>query len=198
MTVVADPRPELTFPDAEAAEVAAVYRAAGVILEYGSGGSTLLASDLPDKRIYTVESDRRWIDKLNAWYFGHPPASMPLLHHVDIGPTRKWGHPTDEATFRLWPAYVQSIWDHGDFVAPDVVLIDGRFRLACLLTAALRTRKPICVLVDDYVDRPAYHEAEEVIGAPRMIGRMARFDLVPGLIPMHRLRLVIDSHMRPL
>ena len=191
-------RPELTFPEAEAAALEAAYRQAAVILEYGAGGSTVMASDMPDKRIYTVESDRAWIDRLHAWYVGHPPASMPLLHHADIGPTRKWGYPADDSTFRLWPAYSQAIWDHADFRAPDVVLIDGRFRLACLLTVALRTKGPMIVLVDDYIDRPGYHEAEEMCGPPRMIGRMARFDLKPGLIPMHRLRLVIDSHLRPL
>lgn len=193
-----DPRPELTFPPDEAAALAAQYQQASVILEYGSGGSTLMASDMPDKRIYTVESDRGWVDKLHAWYVDHAPASMPLLHHADIGPTRNWGYPSDEATFRLWPGYAQSIWDHSDFLAPDAVLVDGRFRLACLLTVALRTDKPVIVLVDDYIDRPSYQDAEPLLGPPEMIGRMARFDLVPGMIPMNRLRLVIDSHLRPL
>lgn len=191
-------RLELTLPEAEAAALAAAYAGAAIILEYGSGGSTLMASDLPDKRIYTVESDRAFIDRLHDWYAGNPPASMPLLHHAAIGPTRNWGYPADETTFRQWPAYVQGIWDHRDFLPPDVVLIDGRFRLACLLTTALRTTQPVMVLVDDYIDRPSYHEAEAMLGAPRMIGRMAQFDLVPGMIPMNRLRLVIDSHMRPL
>lgn len=191
-------RPELTFPAPEAAALAQEYAQASVILEYGSGGSTLMASDLPDKRIYTVESDRNFIDRLHDWYVGHPPASMPLLHHADIGPTRSWGYPADETTFRLWPAYAQDIWDHRDFLHPDVVLIDGRFRLACLLITALRITRPVTALVDDYIDRPSYHAAETSLGAPRMTGRMARFDLVPGLIPMNRLRLVIDSHLRPL
>lgn len=198
MTHALGQRPELTFPPVEAAALAAQYQRSAVILEYGSGGSTLMASDMTDKRIYTVESDRVWIDKLHAWYVGHPPASMPLLHHADIGPTRNWGYPTDESTFRLWPGYAQGIWDHRDFLAPDVVLVDGRFRLACLLTVALRTKKPLTVLVDDYIDRPSYHEAEMMFGPPEMIGRMARFDLKPGMIPMDRLRLVVDSHLRPL
>ena len=191
-------RPELTLPPVEAAMLLALYRQASVILEYGSGGSTLLASDLPGKRIYTVESDRVWIDKLHGWYAGYPPASMPLLWHADIGPTRKWGYPADEATFRLWPGYAQGIWDHPEFLPPDVVLVDGRFRLACLLTVALRTLKPLTVLVDDYIDRPSYHVAEALLGAPAMIGRMAAFNVPPGLIAMDKLRLVVDSHLRPL
>ena len=197
MTLI-DSRPELTFPPDEAAALEAEYRKATVILEYGSGGSTLLGSGMTAKRIYTVESDRSWIDRLHGWYAAHPPASMPLLHHADIGATRNWGYPTDETTFRLWPGYPQDIWDHPDFLPPDVVLIDGRFRLACLLTVAWRMTKPVVVLVDDYIDRPSYHVAEPMLGVPRMIGRMAHFDLNPGMIPNDRLRLVIDSHMRPL
>ena len=42
------------------------------------------------------------------------------------------------------------------------------------------------------------YPAEALLGRPVLIGRMARFDLTPGMIPMDRLRLVIDSHMRPL
>ncbi len=191
-------RPVLTLPDTEAAELLSQYRQADVILEYGSGGSTVMAAELPNKRIFTVESDLVWTDRLQAWFMGNPPASMPVLHHVDIGPCGEWSHPIDDTTFRLWPSYPQGIWDRDGFTGPDVVLVDGRFRLACLLTAALRTRKAVTVLVDDYIDRPSYHKAEGTLGKPAMIGRMARFDLTPGMIPMDRLQLVIDSHMRPL
>lgn len=198
MTAQLDLAPEVTLPALEAETLMQHYRAASVILEYGSGGSTTLAASLPGKRIFTVESDQSWVDKLQGWFAAHPPASMPLLYHANIGPTRKWGYPVDDAGFRQWPGYAQGIWDDPDFLAPDVAFIDGRFRLACLLTVALRTRKDMTVLVDDYIDRPSYHEAEPLLGAPAMTGRMARFDLTPGLIPMDRLRLVVDSHMRPL
>ena len=190
-------RPGLTMPPAEAALVRGLFGAADVILEYGMGGSTLLAAEIPDKRIYSVESDAAWIAKLHMWFVDHPPASMPLLHHGNVGPTKGWGYPASDASFRRWPAYAQSIWVHADFLPPDVVLIDGRFRLACLLTVALRTQKPVVVVVDDYIDRPPYHDAEPLLGKPSMTGRMARFDLNPGMIPMDRLWQVIDSHMLP-
>lgn len=199
MTLAAEPdaRPKLTLPETEAAALQAAYLAASVILEYGSGGSTLMAAEMPGKRITSVESDAAWLTRLHHWFAQNPPASVPTLHHGNIGPTRRWGYPTTNDAFRRWPAYPQSVWDIPEFAAPDVVLVDGRFRLACLLTVALRTQKPVVVLVDDYIDRPPYHDAEAILGAPQMIGRMARFDLVPGLVPMSRLALVIDSHLRP-
>jgi len=192
------PRPILTMPPAEAEVLTEVFTRSAAILEYGSGGSTILAAEMPDKRISSVESDGAWIAKMRQWFLENPPVSAPLLHYGNIGPTRSWGYPATNASFRRWPGYAQSIWDHPEFSAPDAVLIDGRFRLACLLTVAQRTQKPVTVLVDDYVDRPPYHEAEPLLGKPVMIGRMARFDLSPGMIPIDRLRLVIESHLRPL
>ena len=191
-------RPKLTLPETEAAALHGLYQAARVILEYGPGGSTVMAAEMPGKRITSVESDVAWLSKLQKWFAQVPPASMPVLHHGNIGKTIRWGYPAAKNSFRRWPGYVQSVWDLPDFAAPDVVLVDGRFRLACLLTVALRTVQPVVVLVDDYIDRPPYHDAETILGAPQMIGRMARFDLVPGLVPMSRLTLVIDSHLLPL
>ena len=52
-------RPTLTLPEAEAALITAAYDKAEVILEYGSGGSTVLAADL-GKKVVAVESDRDW------------------------------------------------------------------------------------------------------------------------------------------
>jgi hypothetical protein len=49
--------PELTFSEEVACFVAREYAAARVILEYGSGGSTHLASQLAGKRVFSVESD---------------------------------------------------------------------------------------------------------------------------------------------
>ena len=190
-------RPQHRMPEAEAEAVRAHYLSARVILEYGSGASTLIAAEMPDKRITSVESDGRLLAEIRNWFAQNPPASLPHLHLAMIGPTRRWGYPANDDGFRRWPSYVQSVWGLPDFAAPDAVLIDGRFRLACLLTVALRCVQPVVVLVDDYADRPAYHAAEPMLGAPQMIGRMARFALVPGLVSMAHLSLIIDSHLMP-
>ena len=190
-------RPWHSMPAAETLALEAHYGAAEVILEYGSGLSTLMAADLPGKRITSVESDAGLLAEMQNWLTQNPPASLPHLHLANIGATRRWGYPAKDDGFRRWPSYVQSVWDLPDFAAPDVVLVDGRFRLACLLTVALRCQRSTVVLVDDYADRPAYHAAEPMLGAPQMIGRMARFALVPGLVSMAHLSLIIDSHLMP-
>ena len=68
-------RPELTMPEAEATILREHYARAQVILEYGTGGSTALASELPGKTVFAVESDKDWALMMRAWLEQNPPAS---------------------------------------------------------------------------------------------------------------------------
>lgn len=197
MTEAAISRPVLTLPADEAAAVAAAYAAAGVILEYGSGGSTVLAAEQPGKVIFSVESDAKWLTDMQGWFAQNPPLAQVHLHHGDIGPTKEWGHPANNLHVKLWPGYAISVWDLPDFVQPDTVLIDGRFRAACFLTCLFRSRSPMTVLWDDYVGRPGYHSVEYLVKPVAMIGRMARFEISPTPLPVDRLAWVIETYLRP-
>lgn len=189
-------RPELTMPEAEAAALRMAYEEASCILEYGSGGSTVLASELTDKRIVSVESDPDWAAMMRAWFVQNPGASAVDLRHVDIGATKDWGHPVDSAQWRKYPAYPLKVWEQD--IAPDVVLVDGRFRAGCALATAFRTQKPVTLLFDDYAPRKAYHAVEEFLGQPEKIGRLAVFDISPMPVPADRLLRVIELMCAPL
>jgi hypothetical protein len=191
-----DDRPILTLPEAEAEALAAAYRRAKVILEYGSGGSTVLGAEM-GKTILSVESDAKWCAKMQAWFDGHAIKGKVVLHHANIGPTKKWGMPVGAAAFRSFPDYALSIWDHPAFEHPDVVLIDGRFRPACLLATAFRITRPVTVLFDDYAERPAYHEMESMFRPVAMHGRMAEFHIAPTAVPADRLSWVMGWFLRP-
>jgi len=197
MIDAAHKRPELTLPLREAAAVQAAYARAAVILEYGSGGSTVLAAELPDKVIFSVESDAVWLANMQAYFADRRPASPVHLHLGDIGPTKAWGHPSGESSFRKWPDYAISVWDLPEFLHPDLVLIDGRFRAACFLTCLFRSTRPMTVLWDDYIDRPFYHRVEELIKPVEMIGRMARFEITPMPFPVERLAWIFETYLRP-
>lgn len=173
-------RPELTLPEQEAREVARHYGAAGTILEYGSGGSTVLAAELPGKTVFSVESDPKWLCRLNTYLQATPHPSMPIMYYADIGATGDWGRPTGSEGRANYPDYSAGIWQQDFFRQPDVVLIDGRFRPACFLICAALTQAPVTVLFDDYVERPHYHYIEAVARPVRVAGRMAIFHLVPG------------------
>ena len=186
-----------TMPPEAIAELTQAYQAASVILEYGSGGSTRLAAQLPGKTVFSVESDLDWLRDMKAWLDAEARAATVHLHHADIGPTGKWGIPTDEKSFRKWPGYPNVVWDRPDFIHPDVVLVDGRFRLACMLTVLARITRPTVMLVDDYAMRPAYHRFESLQKPRRFADRMARFDLTPQALPGAALPWIVDAYLRP-
>ena len=71
-------RPVITLPPEEEAAVRSYYAQAQVILEYGSGGSTVIAAELPSKTIFSVESDVKWLGGMKSYFAANPPASLPL------------------------------------------------------------------------------------------------------------------------
>lgn len=190
-------RPVLTFPEAEAAAVTTAYQNADVILEYGSGGSTVLAGEMPNKIVFSVESDIQWVEGLQSWLLKNPPQSPVHIHAVDIGQTGDWGAPINQKGWRRYHHYPLSVWSRGDFIHPDVVLIDGRFRLACLLTVLHQITRPVVALFDDYRNRKPYHRAEHLIRPTSFVGRMARFDLSPRKLTPDDLALFVDAFSRP-
>jgi hypothetical protein len=175
-----EPSFRLTFGSREAALVTRYYEAAETILEYGSGGSTVLAAKL-GRRTFSVESDRAWAGRLAAHVA--PISDQVTVHYADVGPTGPWGVPLKSLFYPQFHRYALSVWDRPDFEQPDLVLIDGRFRAACLVAVMMRTRMPITVLFDDYRRRSYYHGVERVAHLEQMAGRMARFTVTPGAIP---------------
>ncbi|SIS92375.1 hypothetical protein SAMN05421759_106163 [Roseivivax lentus] len=192
-------RPELTLPEAEAALVRAEYSRADVILEYGSGGSTVMAAEMPGKHVFTVESDRAWAEMMRAWFSAHPPASGSEVDVIwsDIGQTREWGQPVDDSEWKRYPRYPLEVWGLEEFRQPQVVLVDGRFRQGCALAAKYLARAPVTVLFDDYLHRKHYHQVEAFLGRPEITGRMARFDVTPEPIPPDRLLRIMQLMVRP-
>ncbi|UYV39151.1 hypothetical protein N4R57_09180 [Rhodobacteraceae bacterium D3-12] len=191
-------RPELTLPAAEAEAVRAAYAAADTILEYGSGGSTVLAGEMPGKRVFSVESDKGWAEMMTGWFADNKPAAKVRVIHADIGPTVEWGHPEDDRAWKRYAKYPLAVWEGDRMGQPDVVLVDGRFRLGCVLATAFHTQKPVPLLFDDYAQRKHYHVIEEVVGAPQeIIGRMARFEIHPMAVPVERLAWVIKVMTHP-
>lgn len=189
-------RPQLTLPGPAVEALRAAYTGANVVLEYGSGGSTLLAAEA-GAEVWAVESDPDWAAMMQGWFMENPAKGQAHVLHVDIGPTRDWGHPENEERFRHWPDYALKVWDSPGFRHPDVVLVDGRFRLACFLTVAYRITRPVTLFFDDYANRPAYHKAADLQPPSEMIGRMARFDLAPLALTPDRIRAYVRALLQP-
>lgn len=191
-------RPGLTMPPAEAAWLAEFYGVAGTILEYGSGGSTVVAAEMPGKTVFSVESDLEWSADMQRYFDANPPESTVHLHPVNIGRTRSWGRPINAGGWKKYHRYPISVWDREDFEHPDVVLIDGRFRPACLVTTLVRITRPVAVLFDDYTSRDYYRQVERFARPAEIRGRMARFELSPRPLPPQDLALFMEFFAQPL
>lgn len=143
-------------PHMSASEVALFERrlaGKASLLEFGCGGSTLTAArHVP--RIVSVDSDPAWLAKVAAdpALAGHDFTPF----HADIGPVGEWGYPVDESRMRDWPRYHAQIWRHMTG-SPDVVLIDGRFRVACALQSLIHGKPDGLLLFHDFQDRRHYH-----------------------------------------
>lgn len=188
--------PELSFPLDEMHLVRRVYDSAHIILEYGSGGSTVLGSEGPGKLVFSVESDHAWAIRLQHEIDLRNLPSPALVYHVDIGPTGNWGRPLGPEAWTRFYRYPLAIWDEPFFRQPDVVLIDGRFRPACLIAILLRTQKHVTILFDDYTERPAYHSVEAFLKPTEIVGRMAVFHVQPRPFDPSETGAIMDHFFR--
>ena len=100
-------------------------------LEYGSGGSTPRAHNLGAKHIISVDSSKDWTQAIQN-NLNHSP-NADLLY-CDIGLVGRWGKPTEEGKLQNYYTYMSSPWSVAQKnLNVDLVMIDGRFRVACFL-----------------------------------------------------------------
>lgn len=123
-------------------------------LEFGSGGSTFLALARGVAHCRTVESDPDWLARMRGFRsIAKAEAEGRLIFEaVDIGPVGDWSIPSSEDGIRRWPFYFLSVWDKLER-PPDLVLIDGRFRTACLTAAMVACPPTTRVLVHDFFEK---------------------------------------------
>lgn len=121
--------------------------------EYGAGETTLFVANLPHlKEIHSVESDQGWIRDLEA----QMPPGRVTFHYKNMGTLYKsWGHPGPLATEAQKRAYSDPILSAA--VPIDVLLVDGRFRVACALKAHGWLAPNAILVFDDFWIRPQYH-----------------------------------------
>lgn len=163
------------------------------LLEFGCGGSTFVAARHVG-RIVSVDSDPAWLAKVERTLAQEAVDFFPF--HADIGPVGEWGYPMDEAHMRAWPRYHVAVWRQLSG-SPDAVLVDGRFRVACLLQAVIHCRPDALFLFHDFQDRPQYHRVlkhvELIDSADTLAVLRARGD-VDGKAVLHDL---FDHYLVP-
>ncbi|MGH8137913.1 MAG: hypothetical protein ACREVV_06930 [Steroidobacteraceae bacterium] len=148
-------------------------------LEYGSGGSTILAHKLVNNLV-SVDSDAHFLADVRRKLMQDDSQAVTKLIHANIGLTQQWGMPVftkpTRRRIRRWETYPRAPWSYYRALGlePDLILVDGRFRVACMLESLLSvSRTNQCpILCDDYASRPHYHVVEQFAHLS-MAGRMA-------------------------
>jgi len=154
-------------------------------LEFGTGGSTIAALEQMSNRegiIYCLESSREWVTHMIGTYeqIRDGLASHRLIfEYVDIGKTKEWGVPVDEERKNYWPEYSSTVFaNKKDF---DLILVDGRFRVACALAAILATSENTVIMLHDFPSRPQYHTLLKYLDAIAMADSLVVFRKRPNL-----------------
>lgn len=114
--------------------------------EYGCGGSTVLVNSYSNiKYMVSIDSCSEWIDKTKQQI---SDASKLNFHYIDInGNCSNWGSPIDDSKISDWIKYPSSILEQKENF--DLVLVDGRFRVACCAAAAMKMSKSSFLLLHD-------------------------------------------------
>lgn len=169
--------PWMTEPERE--RFSWLIQKANCYLEYGSGMSTVKAVELKIPNIVSVESDPLWIKKIQKQIDGLEYTGNCMLVKVDIGRTGKWGTPRTNIEWKNYWKYSIAIWDHLmlNNLPPDLILIDGRFRVACFLASLLYGMEGRKILFHDYVERSNYHVVENYLDPDKITGTMAEFTI---------------------
>ncbi len=147
---------------------------AKVYAEYGTGKSTLWVLENTDAEVVTVDSNSHWIDFVKK-KLGSPKRFHGI--HVDVGELENWGRPTGYSKRDNFKRYTDVLWE--DDIKPDMVLIDGRFRVCCFLTSIKYGNTGTKIVFDDYYSdrRNIYHIVEEFITPNLRHGRQAIFEI---------------------
>jgi hypothetical protein len=131
-------------------------------LEWGIGGSTAFAAwflqqqGSPLISVHAVESSKHWVQSLprqSVALHRAIEAKQLVIHTADLGKVGKWERPaewfTRDAKLRNDQASMYSD-PRGATCCFDMVLVDGRFREACLLQALRWSHESTVVLLHDF------------------------------------------------
>jgi hypothetical protein len=166
-------------------------------LEFGSGGSTYMAAKLGIDFV-AVDSDPFFLaqveEKIRRDGYARPGG---VFKHADIGLTGQWGRPVGPMSTKRQEKFrhysdIPSECLNGPL--PDLVLVDGRFRVACAMKSLRMLQKSAAnwrIVIDDYSGRSEYHAVAE-FAEPLLVGRMA---ILSGLNPAADINR-LDSQIR--
>lgn len=165
-----DPSCNINFGSKKANEFfKKTLRKSSFYFEFGSGNSTILAEKFK-KKFISIELDKTFFKKVLGIL-----KKNNKVKYIDIGPVGEFSYPLFKDRSKILD-YIKSI---NKYVKkkkfPNLILIDGRFRVACCINIFYLIKKykhnPIIIL-DDYKKRNCYKILNKIFNI-KLIGRMA-------------------------
>ena len=145
--------------------------------EYGMGISTKLAVNR-NLIVFSVDTDLDWVLDCKS----EVDSELVKLKWIDLGEVKNWGFPISYEKIKNIDYYLKFIWEQN--LKPDLVLIDGRFRVACFLTCLKYANEGTIIIFDDYIQRKTYHIVEKFI-SPYNYNNRQSFFKVPNKINLN-------------
>jgi hypothetical protein len=158
-----------------------------IYAEYGCGASTIWVAKNVGCEILSVDSSSEWISKVKNECAAY---SKITLHLADVGEVGAWGFPVGYMKADNFSEYSDWIWTNNQ--KPNVILIDGRFRVCCFLTCVLNSEIGTKIIFDDYTNRPQYHYIENYVKPIETCGKQALF-IVPKICEIININSLKDS-----
>ena len=157
-----------------------------IYFEYGVGASTRWVLENTKSKIISVDTDEKWINTIDVCDKG----SRVKLNWINLGDLGNWGRPKSYVYRDRFIDYISNVWNFNE--KADVILIDGRFRVACFLYSLINAKINSLIIFDDYNNRPYYHIVEEIVPIYKTCGRQALFK-VPKFFNKKSAQKLIDN-----
>jgi hypothetical protein len=176
--------------------------------EFGVGGSTLMAMHSGLESIVSVDSDADWVAAAcrNAEIYAAISSGRADIRHADIGPVGQWGYPRDLGHIQSWPAYIATAWDVWSErnEMPDLIFVDGRFRVACCLSvillaeSGLHSTQELRVLLHDVSpERPFYDEVFEFFDVVESVNTLRVMKIKPDISGSRAMSVLLRHQFDP-
>jgi len=161
-------KPWMTTKDLKA--FCSFMKPGNIYFEFGSGGSTNIAS-FYNVKTYSVESDVKWHKKLKD--------NNIKANYITIDLNVQWaGYPGQKVNIEKWKRYIQAYKKEYN---ANIILIDGRFRVACGLDIFPKIKNDCIVLIHDYTKRIQYHFLENYYFKIKTWDNLAAFIKRPNI-----------------
>lgn len=146
-----------------------------VLMQYGCNNTILQAMESPSiNSVIAVESNKSISDK---FYESVNDKDKLHLMYANIGEVDAAGRPLDDSKFQSFHQYMVLPWALADKynVMPDVIVIDGPFKVACFLYSLVCAEEGATILFNDFFANEAYAVARDYALLEERHGDMAEF-----------------------